>query len=807
MRLAALLPLLLVASCTRRSFPSPDVLYRDSEALLKRGDPKAALSRAEQGLEREPSWRFRLLKAEILLTAGQALEAGRYLESIPAPDEPQARALWRMFQAQADYMQSDYQRAAPALEEAAQVAAAVHSSLLDAKIEMRRASLALRRGDTAAADPMFRRVLQIAIGSGDDYLAANALGNLGYLYLNASRYDQAIYWLERAREVFARLQSEVLYARTLGNLGACYYRLGDYEKAIAYSQEAARRSGQAGNKRDQQTWLGTIATARLDQGEYAEAARDFRDVLGIALETGDKESAAWWLNNLTLASIHLGDLDAAERYNRQTLELGISSWSDYYRRVHEAEIAAARHDWPRAEKFFRAVLTLNSVDPAPVLDAYAGLAQTLIQSGRAADADAEFRTALALIERQRSQLIREEYRLSYLSSLIDMYQQYVDFLVDRGEVDRALEVAESSRARVLDEKLRSTREESREAAPAALKQLARSSGCALVSYWLAPRRSFVWTVTADRIDLEKLPPDKQIAPLVEEYRSFLEALRDPLDTEFPAGKELSRILLGPVRDRLAGSSCVVLVPDRSLDSLNFETLPDPADPSRYWIERVTLSLAPSLGLLAGAPRAAASKPSILLIGDPQPAVEEYPRLPYAGEEMAGIAHEVRRAEIFEGVQATPAIYREAHPETFTWIHFAAHASVNRDSPLDSALILSPGAGGYALSAREVMQVPLHAALVTLSACRSAGAKTYSGEGLVGLSWAFLRAGARSVVAGLWDVTDASTAKLMSDFYSRMVSGETPAQALREAKLRMIHSTGAYRKPFYWAPFQLYTGSQ
>jgi CHAT domain-containing protein len=97
-------------------------------------------------------------------------------------------------------------------------------------------------------------------------------------------------------------------------------------------------------------------------------------------------------------------------------------------------------------------------------------------------------------------------------------------------------------------------------------------------------------------------------------------------------------------------------------------------------------------------------------------------------------------------------------------------------------------------------------LVTLSACRGAGARSYPGEGLVGLSWAFLRAGARSVVAGLWDVTDLSTSTLMADFYGRMLAGAVPADALREAKLGLLRSKGAYRKPFYWGPFQLYLGS-
>jgi CHAT domain-containing protein len=103
-----------------------------------------------------------------------------------------------------------------------------------------------------------------------------------------------------------------------------------------------------------------------------------------------------------------------------------------------------------------------------------------------------------------------------------------------------------------------------------------------------------------------------------------------------------------------------------------------------------------------------------------------------------------------------------------------------------------------------MDVPLKAELVTVSACRGAGARTYSGEGLVGFAWAFLRAGSRSVIAGLWDVNDQSTAMLMDGLYAGMAAGKGPAEALRSAKLAMIANPGNLHKPYYWAPFQLYT---
>jgi CHAT domain-containing protein len=138
------------------------------------------------------------------------------------------------------------------------------------------------------------------------------------------------------------------------------------------------------------------------------------------------------------------------------------------------------------------------------------------------------------------------------------------------------------------------------------------------------------------------------------------------------------------------------------------------------------------------------------------------------------------------------------------LHFSTHAVANRESPLDSAIILSPEGDNFKLYARDVMATPLHADLVTISACRSAGARSYSGEGLVGFAWAFLQAGAHHVIAGLWDVTDSSTPRIMDVLYSNIAAGVSPAEALRAAKLSLIRSGQGYRRPYYWGPFQIYT---
>jgi CHAT domain len=89
--------------------------------------------------------------------------------------------------------------------------------------------------------------------------------------------------------------------------------------------------------------------------------------------------------------------------------------------------------------------------------------------------------------------------------------------------------------------------------------------------------------------------------------------------------------------------------------------------------------------------------------------------------------------------------------------------------------------------------------VTISACDGVGERSYAGEGLVGLSWAFLRAGAHNVIASLWEVNDDSTPKLMDELYKGLRAGQDPATALRNAKLSLVRSAGIFRKPFYWAP--------
>jgi CHAT domain-containing protein len=224
---------------------------------------------------------------------------------------------------------------------------------------------------------------------------------------------------------------------------------------------------------------------------------------------------------------------------------------------------------------------------------------------------------------------------------------------------------------------------------------------------------------------------------------------------------------------------------------------------------VEITLAPSLSLLsAGAGERKRAPSSMLLIGDPDTSGGEFAPLRYAKAEMSALPQAfpgVMKA-VYRGAEARPEAYLGSSPGEFGLIHFAAHAVANSQSPLDSAVILSGPAGREKLFARQIMATPLGARLVTISACRGAGARVYAGEGLVGLAWAFLHAGASNVIAGLWNVDDRSTAELMQLIYRAMAEGKAPAESLREAKRELIRSAPVFRKPYYWAPFQMYRRS-
>jgi len=833
-RVAVVLTLLAVSACVHPSDRDPRQILESARLAILRGELPHAQALASHGLalteanttSRWP-WEFRLLSAEVLLAKRELpaalalLEAG--IPSDPALDSLRGRQLFLRSRAKLAERQL---KEALLLADAALASAGDDRSLpLDIGAFQGQVLFQLGRWDDA--ERRLNEIASRAAEAKDRYHEAFALHQLGTGQLVRNRFDQALALFERVLS-FSDLADMTMYSAALNNAGICYSRLGLFERAIAVQRRAIESYERRDAPTEHAQALGTLGNTYLirmpfrpvlDPGDPNNLANEQRlgdaraglsylqQSVKVASDAHMIPAAAVNAGNLAEAFIELEQWDAAARANEEAKALRsiAGGGGSVYNTLNSAKITAGLKRFDEAARLFEEVVASPQAPPALLWEAHALLASVAAALDQPARASREFEAALNVIETTRAGLLKPDYKLPYLAQLISFYQGYVEMLVQRGQGDRALEIADSSRGRILAE--RQGVEAPRRSSVAAFRRLARESRSVLLFYWMTPVKSYLWIVDAEAVTRVTLPPAGEIDSLVAEHqRTIANVMADPLTAGETAGDKLYRLLVAPAARWLTPGRPVIIVPDGSLHGINFETLPVDGASRHYWIEDAEVQIAASLSSLAVARPDRGRAPSLLLMGNATSHSPEFPSLRYASIEMASIAKRfgTDQVQVYDGEGASPAAYRAARPDRFSFIHFTAHATANVESPLDSAVILSGPELAFKLYARDVAAQPLEAELVTVSACRSAGERAYAGEGLIGFSWAFLRAGARRVIAGLWDVDDRSTAELMDRVYAGLRTGDSPSRALRSAKLVLVRQGGSLARPYNWGPFQMFT---
>ncbi len=811
MRRFALILALLAAGCSRPQAALP-ALFSAATDELRYGQVPVARAKAEEGIRlsrraADPIFetRFRLLRCQAALASREASSVLSELRT-PLPATPEygpLRARQKMLEGQALMMLGRLDQAGPVFDHAASLASQAGDRETAIEIDTLRGALLSRQRHWQQAEQVLQAAATQAATLHASYFEAGLRLNLGMIRLARHRYDEAAGHFEHAIAI-AGPRPRNLVSAARSNLAICYYRLGEFDRASRIQSEVIREYEKSGARVYLQQTLGEAGTTFLLSGQPRKAIPYFERALALAKELRRPEDAAIWAGNLASTFAELADWDNAERANAEAKLLKSSAGGGnlVYNTLNDARILLGRGRMADAERLYSKALAEGKDIPAVLWEAHAGLGDAAVKRHDLASADRHLETAIRVVERTRSDLLNTEFKLPFLTRLIRLYQADVDLLIQRNQPARALEIADSSRGQVLAEGFGVAAGDRTSAA--ALIRLARERKLVLLSYWLADPHSYVWVITGQGLWFHTLAPQSEIEPLVQGYRAAIEQrLADPLSSPVPEAAALFHALLEPVLSRIPEGAEVVVVPDGVLHGLNLEMLPVPGPAPRYFLERVSLSVAPSLAVLAR-PSTPSSAHGMLLVGDPVTGDPEFPPLASAGRELDSIRSLSPPSDsvILRGEQATPEAFRRAGPRRFSGIHFASHATANFQSPLDSAVVLTRGK----LYARDIMDLTLDANLVTVSACRGVGVRAYSGEGIVGFAWAFLRAGARHVIAGLWDVNDASTAVLMERLYESLSQGQPPAAALRSAKLDLLHSSGNFRKPYYWAPFQLYTAT-
>jgi len=808
------------------SGPSPEAL-RDQIALdIRHGDLRAASSLVDLALSQygkrslEWSWRFRIMKAHILASQSASAEAQAVLHDDlpPAFATTDIAVRKSMLEGMAFRVAQDFPKAEGKLAIAEDLANRFQPQLMCEVLNFKGA-LEVDEQKYAEAEGTFNRALKLARQGGRTDQEASAGVSLAWIATKEERFDEAVERGQSALKLARSLEMQGLVAATLGNLGWSYFELGDFDNSLDFYRQAADASERLGLTGNQFYWLAGVSNAYRELHDYASAEALSLSTLKLARGLKNMQTITQCLNDLAETSLRTGRLDEAEKYELEAIELednGLDHFGVLGSVLLSGRIETSKRNFAQAERLFQRVLQDPNADTPLRWEAHARLAKLHDDQGLPEKAEQEYRNSIDTIETARGAITEPGLRVSFLSGGIEFYDDYVEFLIAHRRPQDALKIAELSRAQTLEEGLGpSTKIAKLSAANSQPQQIARRLHATLFFYWLGDKHSYLWVISPLKTTCLTLPASPEIDGVVKSYREAVATSKDVAATEQAAGERLYAALVAPAQKLIPQNSRVILLPDGSLYSLNFETLIVPGAKPHFWIEDVTLTTASSLSLLAsGASRRPPKKKNLLLVGDALKANDEFDPLPQAEDEMQDVEHYFPEASrtVLRREQATPAAYLASNPEHYAYLHFVTHGTASRAQPLESAVILSkePTSDTYKLYARDIVTRHLNAELVTISACNGSGTRAYSGEGLVGLSWAFLRAGAHNVVGALWEVSNApSTGQLMDAFYNGLSRGEDPATALREAKLSFLRSTDSksvFRKPYYWAPFQLYAGS-
>lgn len=267
-------------------------------------------------------------------------------------------------------------------------------------------------------------------------------------------------------------------------------------------------------------------------------------------------------------------------------------------------------------------------------------------------------------------------------------------------------------------------------------------------------------------------------------------------------RELHAILIEPIQPMISKDpdTVITFVPYGALFSVPFAALMSPE--GRFLVENHTIAYLPAVGVLRATEKLAANsrehkEDTLLAFGNPITQVIAFlGALPFSEKEVRKVAalFGPEKAIVQTGAAATRGAFR-SRAASSSVIHLATHGLINEERPMDSALVLAPDREDDGLlTVKDILQLPpLKARLVVLSACQTGRGKI-TGDGVVGLSRAFIIAGSPSVVVSQWNVDDLMTEFQMEHFYKSLLSGASRARALREAQLKTIAYMEAALKP-------------
>ena len=687
----------------------------------------------------------------------------------------------------------EYQKAIKYYEKGLEISTAISDQSGIASNNNNLGNTYLNLGEYQKAIKHYEKGLQISTAIGHQSGIANTNGNLGNAYLSLGEYQRAIKYFKKGLEISIAIGDQSGIATKNSNLGNAYLNLGEYQKAIKHYEKGLEIGTAIGHQSAIANTNGSLGNAYSDLGEYQKAIKYFKKGLEISTAIGDQSSIAIKYSNLGYAYLDSGEYGDARSHLEEAIRIfdkiffnfvpdaNKLSYTPHYFTTHRL-LMSCFLSLERAKSSLLVIDLGKAKELHFCIEKYKNCAATKINDFT--------RTTW-----NRIRACEEEIEIEEIQQILQMGKNDTSILVYAFDPKGFLHIW------VLNENFFFTKvHAANKTIPSLTEDLLE-----MVNAIVGRNSSFQENVAVENIYnpvnwpsaiLSRKPQPKCAVGKKSNFGSSLEILKD-----------LFQLLIDPVKNYLKGNKLIV-VPDQQLFFAPFSSLVDEND--RFLTSEYSIQITPSLHTLkASMQRANDSNIGFaLFIGNPN--VEKVSLNGEVFTSLSGAAEEVKcLADLF---QAKPLLGSEArkqvvlqHLSEASIIHIAAHAESQRGE-----IILAPNTShdqpkpeSFLLTQEDITSITVQARLVVLCCCYTGKGKV-SSEGVIGITRSFLAAGARSVLATLWPITDKATKEFMKKFYDELLEETPVCESLRRAQnFFQEHENKNYQSIRMWAPFTIY----
>lgn len=700
----------------------------------------------------------------------------------------------------------------------------------------------------------FNKYLEFQIEMGHKSEEAKAYGNLGNSYSALGEFEKAIQYHQKRLEITLEIGDRDGEGQTYGNIGIAFNHLRKFKEAIEYHSKCLNIAKEIGDRNSEGKAYGSLGCAYCSLGKYQESIEFQENCLAIAVELGDKIGEAASYGNLGVVykslqgyhkalECHEKDLKLCSEVGEKRGEasahfsigqlyytLGVVSRQKQDQDDATSHMKQAEHhlkeslqcyerlfdDLQEQDQFkvsllerFHKVYKLLTIVCLENQDPVGGL--LVSERGRA-------RALGDLLHMKYG--VQEQINASSPFSLSDLESVFLNSKVTvvfyaQIESNRAIWILSGNRLLFsLQSGLPGKDQDISDLVKHSYDRIGvrAAANC--------EDRSIGAVLDDDDVLEEVAGESSQIVEgntlkgATDTTLRNIYLLDGELEDEEGNPLELLYDLLVTPVENAFGEDEILIIPDGPMFSVPFASLKDPKT-GRFLSETKRIRLAPSLSTLQTIQDSSEEfhcKSGALIVGDPEIGKvmfrgkeRSFHPLPGARKEAERIG-EILNVKPITGSEATKETILQKLGEGVSVIHFAAHGSEKGQillAPTTSASAEGsiPDEKDFVLTTHEAQQHGIRAQLVVLSCCHS-GRGEVKAEGLMGLSRAFLAAGAQAVVASLWAIDDQATLDFMCSFYSHLKSGKSASTSLHQGMKELRESESRYNEPMYWSPFFL-----